>query len=383
MDTQDSYQRAAEKYAAGVRALFAPTAAPGGERGGGGAPAPDTALAERGEALLPISTRLTQAAAEQLAAPDPVTRAQASTKLLAKAVADLQVSAELLQAAEDEEAGVAPQPRAARGSERSTARAGTIDEQLDILLGHQDTQPTRSLERGGDAPRNLDEARVNLTNSIQDALTLISERAAKAGQTALGGLLGLGAGELAKAAGAVGMDIAQALGQAEKVTRLYNLFRDFVMKAFESLLALIGQPFAQTAANKVLEWVDQLKSGTILGDLLEKLYGTRQTEDELGQMVGTSQAQLDKFVVAIEGVDGLDATYRQQIGLAEKALKLLGFVGGLPAAVIPAGRLILAAAYIVLGAYVIFAGADFLDAKQSQLFKRVPGVRELVTTNLA
>ena len=379
MDTQSDYAQVAQAYADNVRSIFTPPAASTGERGGGGTVAYDE-LADRAEQLSPISARLTEAAARELDAANPDTRAQASTRLLAKALTDLQVSVHLLEAAEDEEAGI--QPSAGGGPERGISRAGSVEEQLDILLGT--AEDSRGPERSGErAPANIEVARLELTNNIQDTMALISDRAARAGQAAFGGLLGLGVGEVAKAAGMVGMDIAQALGQAEKVTRLYNLFRDLLVKAFDALLALVGGQVAKVAGEKVVEWVNQLKEGELFESLLQRLYDTKAVDAELGKLVASSQAPLDNFGAAIESVSKLDSTYQQQVSLAEKALKVLKFIGGLPAAVLPQAKLLLAAANIVLGGYIILAGADMVDSPRLQILKRVPGVREIVIQNLA
>ena len=88
-------------------------------------------------------------------------------------------------------------------------------------------------------------------------------------------------------------------------------------------------------------------------------------------------------MAAIESVDGLDAAYRQQIELAQKLLRGVKFLGNVAAAALPQGRLLLAASYIVLGAYVVLAGADYVDAQRLKLLNRVPGVRQVVETNLA
>jgi hypothetical protein len=42
----------------------------------------------------------------------------------------------------------------------------------------------------------------------------------------------------------------------------------------------------------------------------------------------------------------------------------------------------LAAAYIVLGGYVILLGADYVDAQRVQWLDRVPGVRRVVQVSL-
>ncbi|MEJ7652651.1 MAG: hypothetical protein WKH64_04515 [Chloroflexia bacterium] len=134
---------------------------------------------------------------------------------------------------------------------------------------------------------------------VGDALALISERAAKTGQSALGGLLGLGAAEIAQAAGLVGMDVARAFGLAEKVSRLYTICRSFIAQAFESLVALLGLGVAQTAAGKVVEWVGELKDGKLLDDLLARMYDTERTASYLSERIESSQADLDAYLRTI------------------------------------------------------------------------------------
>ncbi len=230
MNPSNVYREAAQAYADGVRALFAPptpiskaTSERGEHRTRG--PVSPTDLAVKAEQLASLSANLTRATTAQLADADPAARVQASTSLLAKALTDLEISAYLLQVAQDEEEQIAP----TRGEsiERGVAAPTDIEENLSFLLGREEAV-TRTSERSVTAlPADLPSARTRLSQTIEDALDLIQERAARTGQAAISGLLTLGVGEIAYAVGVVGMDIAQALGQAEKVTRLYNLFGGF------------------------------------------------------------------------------------------------------------------------------------------------------------
>jgi hypothetical protein len=376
---ESTYQAAALAYADGVRVLFAPSGAPTGERGGWG-PASPGELADQAERLAPLSAELTQAASARLTDADPAVRARASTQLLAKALTDLEIGLYLLQAAEDEEHRIAWV--GGPGTERSRGGLGATFERLDLLLGEGEAIPA-AVERGEQVPRNVRAARVMLSDAIADALDLISERASKTGQAALSGLLGLGGGEVAQVAGAVGMDFAQALGQADKVTRLYDLFRDFALKVYDSLVALLGQQLAQTAAQRVVEWFEEFKEGEQFAKLLERLYETDQTHRDLSRLVAESRANLESFTAAIQRVDGLDAAFGQQADLAEKLLRGLKVLALVPAAALPQGRLLMAAAYVVLGAYVVLAGGDYVDARRLERLGRVLGVRQVVEGQLA
>jgi ABC-type transporter Mla subunit MlaD len=232
-------------------------------------------------------------------------------------------------------------------------------------------------------PPDIPTARVNLSNTIEDTLALILERASQTGESALGMLVGLGAAELAQAVGFVGMDIAELLGQAEKVTRLYNAFRDFLNRAYESLIELLGRQLAQTSAEQVLEWVNELKEGASLNTILENFYETQQTFQNLQKLVTASQAQLEQFIAAIQRVSTLDSAYRKQITWAKKVLQALKWFGTLSTAVLPQGQLVLATFFITLGSYIILVGADYVDSPNLTLLNCVPGVRRVVEKNLA
>jgi hypothetical protein len=221
-----------------------------------------------------------------------------------------------------------------------------------------------------------------LCESIEDTLILISGRASKTAQSAVEGLVGLGAGELAQAAGALGMNVAGILGQADRVSRLYELVRSFVNKVYDALLTLVGESLVQKAGQKVLEWLNELKGGKHFTEILEALYQTKSTQEGLKKFVGESQVALEKFASAIRAVDSLKEGYGSQVQLVEKLIKGLKFIGGLSDVIIPQGKLILAAAHIALGGYVVLAGADCVDSPRIKWLDRVSGVRRVVEDGL-
>ncbi len=385
MPIQSSYQDAARAYAAGVRTFFnQPVVAAtrgGAERGAGGAVQADI-LAAQAEQLAPLSANFTEAAAAQLDAPDPAVRADTAAQLLTKALTDLQISAQLLQAAMDEEAGPPLTRDAAVERGVSITAPSDLEESLSFLLSEPRAAPL-PVERGlSSLPADVPAARVQLVQLSDDTMSLIRDRAGKTGQAAISGLLALGAGEVAKAAGVVGLQIADVLGVGEKVTRLYSLFREFALNAYNSLLALLGPTLAKTAADQVVTWVNDVAKGKQFTKLLDKLYKTAETAKSIKRETAASQAGLAKFTSAIQGVDALGAKYGQQIGAIDKLLKGLGLLGGVSVAVLPQGRLLMAAAYIVIGGYVVLAGADFVDAPRLRRLGRVPGVHQVVSATL-
>jgi hypothetical protein len=380
MSPTSTFAEAARAYADGVRVLFAASGAPAGERGGTGPVSYDD-LTLQAKQLATVSEELTLAAEARLVEEDPMARIQGATSLMAKALTDLQVSAYLLQAAMDQEAEFEFADED-RERQRGRSTLGPDDVLISLVLGEPEAV-VPAIDRGSRAPGSVPAARMDLSDSVEDAIDLISSRAGKVGQSALGGLVGMGAAELANAAGIVGMDIAEALGQAEKVTQLYELFRSYVTGAIEALIALFGRPALEVATNQALEWIGELKEGKLLARMLQKLYETDKTVEELHLEIAASQAGLEQFVATIQDVDRLDSAFRQQIKLAEKLLKGLRFVGGVTAAILPAGKLLLAGVYMVLGVYIVAVGGDYVDARRLQLLNRVPGVRQVVELRLA
>lgn len=379
MNIQDSSPEIAQDYAEKVRLLFAPSGEPTGERGGRGPTSPQD-LAQQAESLSPVSASLTQALARKQTEADPTVRFQASVKLLAKALTDLEISAYLYQAAEYEEDGTI-WPNNQSG-ERSAADLGSIEENLQVILGKKEVS-SQIVERGETEITDLPTARIELSNTVVDTLDLILKRASKTGQSALTRVMSLSVAELAQAVGLIGMDIAGVLGQSENVSRLYNAFRDFFNRAYESVIELLGRQLAEIAGQQVLEWIQELKEGASLIEILERFYQTEQTAQNLQDLANSSTANLEQFITAIQSVSGLDTAYRQQINWAENILQGFKWFGTLSAAALPQGKLLIAALCITLGGYVILVGADYVDSPNLTLLNCVPGVRHIVEINLA
>ena len=382
MKATGTYLQAASAYADGARAFFAPGPEAERERAGIGQ-VPVSELTGRAETLAPLSAELAGAASAQLAAEGPGVRLQASICLLAKALTDLEVSNTLLRAAEEGEG----EPERGRGLaqvERSAAvaRPAHLDRTLQLLLGEEPEGAERA-ERGSELPTTVEAARPQLAGNAENILILIRDRAASTGWEALGGVAGIGAGKLAEAAGLVGMQVADALGQAANLTRLYELVRGFLGQAIGSIKALLGPALAQTVGDQVVGWIKGAATGKKFTLLVEKLYQTEPTAVALAKLAKESPVDLEKFVAAIQGIDVLEVAYRKQIELVSKILKAMKFIAFVPAAAVPQGRLVLAAAYILVGGYVVLAGGDYVDAQNLKRIDRVPGVRKVLETNLA
>jgi hypothetical protein len=374
-----SYQEAARLYADAVQDLFAPAhPSPAGRAAHDLPSAAD--MVERAERLAPLSANLTRATAERLADENSGVRAEAAARLLAKALSDVEISRYLLLAARRAEGGSA----STRGPITAPGQAipPDIQDSLSLLVCSLEETTLPTPTRAVIAVTDLPSARTQLTRMIDESLNLIQLQAAKTGQAAIGGLMALGMAQVVQAAGIVGMQVAEALGQTEKATRLYMSMRDFAVSAYESLLALLGPTLAQMAANQVVTWLSEIVEGEQFAKLVARLYETAQTNEYLNQVVIGSQANLEQFVVAIQGVDELKERYEHQTGLVNKVLQGFGLLNVAAVAILPQARLFMAAVYIVAAAYVVLAGADFVDAQRVKLLDRVPGVRQTVENSL-
>lgn len=393
-----AYADSVRAYAEGVRAFFAPGVMPeivtGRERFGGGAGAVSVAeLTQRAEALAPLSAELTAAAAAQLDAAEAATALQASVSLLAKALTDLEVSRALLRA---EEAALALEGapdmlgRPVAEVERSAplARPAHLDETLGLLLGGGETLAREALagaleaERGATLPKTVAAARTQLAGDAETALLLIRDRAASAGWEALGGIAGMGLSQLTQAAGLVGMEVAELLGQAAQVTRLVELVRGFLGEAVRSLQALLGPAVLQAVGGQVVDWLKDAATEKKFARLLERLYTTEPAAKALATLIQASPADLEHFIAALQGVETLALAYRKQVALVDKILKALKQLRVLLVGMLPQGVLVFVAVYMLIGGYVVLAGGDYVDAERLKRIDRVPGVRKVVETKL-
>lgn len=377
--SQTNYISTAQAYSAGVRALFSPSGKTGKiKRGTEGAFVADD-ITTRAAQLIPISRDLTRVTTEKLEDADPTKRAEASLQMLAKVLVDLQVSEFLFQAAQEQERGTTP--AALSGTQRGSVGRISVEENLSIILG-ETTETIVSNERGISTPKDIPTAQILLKQSGSDVLLMVEKRASRTGQVVLGGLLTMGVGQVFQAAGIVTMNVAQMVGAAEKVSQLYILFRQFFASAYSTLVSLLGPTITQAVANQVATWVNEVLQGEKFAALIGKIYETSKTQQEIQKIITESPAAMEAYVASLESLNSLNSQYLKQIGVIEKMVTALNFIKSIPAAALPQARLLLGATYIVLTGYVIFSGADYVDAPHFTKLDRIPGPSRIIRTKL-
>src|SRR5437763_790983 len=224
---------AATEYATIIRELFAPAAPATTDRAAAGVMDSARVSLKAAEGVT-ASEQLNIELEANLSSTDPGERAEAATQLLAKVLTDLEVSAFLKTVADEEEA---PMRSPAIAADRS-ARVPDVEEYLGIILR---TKPGLPLaERATRILPDIPTARQKLSEAAEDSVALIVERALELAKTSFGRLASLGFAEVFKAAGVVGSGIADALGVSGKLSALYRLGRDFILKAYNALTSLLG-----------------------------------------------------------------------------------------------------------------------------------------------
>jgi hypothetical protein len=366
-------------YVSRVRSLFSPPTALGEDRGAGG-PASSEEIAARAQDILEVSADLTRAEQEQLADPDPLQRSMSAERLLAKAATELEISAYLKEPGRDEEDRVPQRPD--RLHDRGIRSAGQVEDFLEILTGN--ATGAAAMNRGAAIPSSLEVARQQLSTESDDACDLIVRLAGETGKPAFAGLLGLGLTDLAQAAGTVISSLAGTLGVGAGLTKLYDLCRDFVVKAYQSILALIGDDLAKKLTEKLEEWLKGITGQHLFGDWLrDHAYKVNDTKSVTKTMIRASNSTLPKYALAIDAIHVLTGRFDREMGVTKKLIRGLGFVKYLPGVAGPQALLLQAGGYGLILAWIYYDGADYLDTPGQQLLTRIPGVPAIVATSLA
>ncbi len=294
-------------------------------------------------------------------------RADAALQLLAKAVVETEVAQHL--------AGLARQPAGARPATRSIAATMEVESLLSIVIGAPGlARPERSVS-DVEAFADLTYARIAAGRAVGYALALISRRAAKSGQTALAGLAGIGFGTIGKAIDVVGSGLTFRVGD-EAAGTLYGRARDAIVSAYGSIRSLLGDQVSGAAGAQMKKWLDDLANGALFATVLESWYGTANTRKRIAALTEAATADLPRWVQMIQALDGLGRQFSGQADLADRLLKGLKVIGLIPVAALPEAKLLLAASHVALGGYIVFAGADAVDAPAG--LHRVAGVQVMV-----
>ncbi len=323
--------------------------------------------------LLALSDTLGRAAGAGLRDADQLAVASAEVQLLAGAALDLLMAGSLAE----------PPPPAIRGygAELTPALVGPSADVVELqaiiaapeayLVGSVAGRNLAGVSVRG--TRDLPSAAVELETAVRATLASIRGDVVATGGHVIEGLLLLDAALLREALVAVGGDMAGRLGV--DLAGLSAQALRFVLAANEKLLALLGPEVLQEARKLLDTWIEQLRQGTLFPKLADRILRTRATEAEVRRWLAAYQGPEDTLWAARDAINQLAGHFAAKARLADKVAAGLAVAKVLPPLLTPAGRLAVAAAYLVLLAYLIGSGYDHVDSDRIRLLDRVEGVR--------
>ena len=369
---QNDYRTSAASYAAGMRTLFAPSEE---STRSSIRPATEDELAGRADNLVEQSAALIEQTAVYLNADDMATRLGAEQSLLAQAAASLRAADGLLELADEGDGEATRSVGAPRQPQTFDDLLGLIDGSL-AEIGAQ-VEPQAEMTRGG--------ASTTPAELIETSNETMEQVVASVGTFARGtvaSLIGLDPALLKQAAGMLGSELAQAVTKlGENVSRLVSKAVAFIVQAYDSLLAAMGQDAASALRQQAAQWVEDLQQGEALNELADALYQTDDTRVRVAQLVEDSGAPGPVLGKTQADVEALSPGFQSRLKLAGQIRAGLGLLKFIPAAKGPL-ELATGVLYLALLGYVIVAGADYVDAPRLARIGRVPGVLETVQAGL-
>jgi hypothetical protein len=373
----NNYPSALANYHVALDRLYAPAASVAADRGVANlAAAPD--LDQRAKEVEERSAEFGEAAAAELASPDPERRELAALQLLAGAAADLAVAEDLSRAAGgavDE----APERDAGGGVPAEVLAILSVPLSAG-LRGLALTAPER-----GVGPSDSRAARAALKEAAEAAVEDIVRDAARAVQVSFVGLSEIPAPPLKEAAGLVIHDLMVKVG--EGISFVLRKAVGLVLRAVEKILAALGPAPRAEIRHKVEEWVEALKKGALIEQFLAGLYQVPRIKAEVDTLIGNaaSDTTADLFNGTADHVARLAARFEKQRSTIEWVVRGLGWVRPWVVGLQPWGPLALAGAYVGLIGYAVVTGGDYVDwywTGDGSLLDLVPGVRAVVRENL-
>ena len=376
MEQQD-YSSTLMVYSRELSELFAPPAKL--ERSSRAATLAADNLAERAERLAGHSADLIQQTASFLQAEDAMVRLGAERHLLAQAAASLRVMDGLLAAAA--EAGETEPPPALRSA--TVPEAYGFEDLLEILeTPLQQAEALEIMQRAATrtAASASDE---EVIASVSETLDAVLSGVADFGQDALAGLLGLDVALIKQAAGMLNEELSQAIeGISQQASRLVARAFTFLVQAYDSLLAALGQDVASELRQEAARWIQRLQEGEAMAALLGAVLQVPQTRAQVQTWVEAAEAPGAVLAQIQESIQMLPESYVERTKLAGQVLAGLGVVKRFPIAHTPMAQLASAIAYVALFGFVVYVGADYVDAPGLERLGRVPGVVHIVRDGL-
>ena len=366
--TDNDFQASVAAFTAELRGLFAPAEA----EAAGFAPTED--LADRADRLAAHASALTNRTAAFLADDDPSVRLGAEQHLLAQAAASIRVADGLLAAAAAEEG----QTRAMAGL---AAEPAGFDDLLAII---ESPLAAPAAMQAGFGPAAADATQAQLIATSSQTIDTLLGGVTGFAQDTLAGLLGLDTALIRQAAQMISADLGDLVARlGAEASRLVSKAVSFLVRAYDSLLAALGQEATSELRQQAAKWLQQLQEGDTLTGALKAIFRTDATQQKIEALVEASSASAPVLGQTQAAVLALDGSFQARTKLANQLLAGLGVLKRIPATRIPMVELASAAVYISLLGFIVYLGADYVDAPNLERLGRISGVLHTVETGLA
>lgn len=377
MLSEPTYQAAVAAYAQALQELFAPPPAPARGRPARFAPADE--LAARADRLATAAAALSQETAAYLSSDDLDRRVGAEQHLLAQAAANLQVADGLLAAA-----AAAGEVATTEATRSPAAPQAVFDPLLALLATPLDE--VGALARSLPASTRSQRAAATpaeLVAAAHQAIEAILDGVASYSRDVLAGMVGLDTALLKQAAGMISEELSELVAKlGEEGSKLVAKAVTFIVQAYDNLLAALGQDATSEMRRRVAEMLERLQQGEVIENVLRTVFDMPKAEQRIQALVEASQAPAPVLGQINVGVAALPAGFAARTKLANQLLAALGVLKHVRAVQLPMVELARAALYVALLGFVLYVGADYVDAPRLERLGRVPGVVQLVENGL-
>ena len=375
MSTND-YQAAVAAYADELRSLFAPE--PAESRSAEPRAASTETLAQRADRLAERSVDLLDQTALFLSDDDLEVRLGAEQSLLAQAVASLRVAEGLMAAEAVEEAAETRSAKPQAGPAGFDDLLALIETPLETVGGDVAAEPALTRGRAPQASRD------ELIQAANEAIDQVLSGVGTFSQDAIAGLLGLDTALLKQAAQLISGELAELIAKlGQQASLLVSKAVKFLLQAYDSLLAALGQDAASALRQQAAAWIDQMQQGDSVAHLIGAALQADVVRSRVADLAAASQAPAEAFGAAQAGVEALPGSFQARTRLGSQLLAGIAVLKRIPAARLPMVELATAAVYIGLLGFVVYTGSDYVDAPRLERVGRVPGVLHVVEAGLA
>lgn len=374
--TTNDYQAAVAAFADELHSLFAPE--PPESRSAEPRPASADTLAERADSLANRSAELLDQTVPLLSANAPELRLGAEQSLLVQAAASLRVAEGLMAA---ETAGEEAETRSA-GAQPEPAGFDDLLALLDTPLSAVGAEVAASpaLTRGRKPQASGDD----LIQAANDAIDQVMAGVGSFSQDTVAGLLGLDVALLKQAAQLISGELAELVTKlGEQASLLVAKAVRFLLQAYDSLLAALGQDAASALRQQAAAWIEQLQQGDTVAQLLGAALQADVVRTHVAEIVAAKEAPAELLGQTQLAVEALPDSFQARTKLAGQLLAGLAVLKRIPATRLPMVELATAAVYLGLLGFVVYTGSDYVDAPRLERIGRVPGVLHVVETGLA